>query len=114
MKISAVFPYIQDPKAEVLLFHCVDPHFDHVWIGLPQALGLEPGESALISLAGGPLPLAYPNDCHSRAKQTAQQVLFARDKFKEAKKGILFTHDECAYYCTIPEHRSAKEDLALA
>lgn len=114
MKISAVFPVIQDPKAEVLLFHCLDPHFEYAWIGLPRALGLEPGEYAIISIPGGPLPLAYPEDCHSRAKQTAQQVLFARDKFKKAKRCILFTHDNCVYYCTIPEHRSATEDLALA
>jgi|GEM_PF-7115610 hypothetical protein len=114
MKISAVFPVIQDPKAEVLLVHCLDPHFEKAWTGLPQALGLEPGESATISIAGGPLPLAYPENCRSRAKQTAQQLLFARDKFSNAKRCILFTHDNCAYYCTIPQHRTGREDLPLA
>lgn len=114
MRIFSVFSAIPNPRVNTLFLTCVDPHFEEVWNGLPGTLGLKSGEYASIKIAGGPIPLAYPNECKSRAKCAAGQLLFARDKFPGITRCVLIVHESCAYYCTIPSHRSGKEDLALA
>jgi len=113
------FPATVDPKPVAEVICCIDPRFQAAFQGfIKKTLKLRDEDVVILTIAGGPAPLAHPDDMRSRCRYIIRQTMFSCDHFP-IKRVILIGHQDCGYYSVIPTNGSKsqsreKDDLPVA
>ena len=114
-----LYPVVQNPQPRGICIYCIDPRFAFAFDGfIEKELGFKEGEFVEMMVAGGPAPLAHPDDMVSRCRIILRQTMFSCQHFP-IKRIVLIGHEDCGYYgelvpnncrSTTPE----KDDLPAA
>jgi len=112
------YPAVVNPNPKIFWLECYDPRFVVALRRFKKVLGFDEQLDLLKRCAGGPMPLAHPQDLPSRFKQLKKNIKFAFEKFESLETFIGVMHEDCGYYHTTPEQcrcRPGKEkkDLPL-
>ncbi|OGZ69969.1 MAG: hypothetical protein A3F47_02385 [Candidatus Staskawiczbacteria bacterium RIFCSPHIGHO2_12_FULL_38_11] len=105
------YPTVVNPHPEHLCIECIDPRFVVALKRFREDLGVNEEKDIVKRCAGGPMPLAHPQDMPSRSKGLRKQLQFTCEKFPSIGTIVAIMHEECAYYHTAPDkcHRPGKE-----
>lgn len=82
---------------------CYDPRFVVALEEFKRDLGFNEKVDLLKKCAGGPMPLAHPEDLPTRFKQFKKQIKFAFEKFLSLELLIAIMHEDCGSYHMTPE-----------
>ena len=108
-----------NPEPKAIVIYCFDPRFRKAFTGfIEEELGLQPWEFIPLTIAGGPAPLAHPEEMFNRCRTLIRQMMFTCEHFKSIKKIILIGHQDCGYYSIVPSNgdkeEREKKDLPIA
>ncbi len=99
-----IFPALVNPRPEVEVIHCVDPRFQEAFGRfVREELELPDSKVIRVAIAGGPAPLAHPDDMRSRCRYIIRQTMFSCTNFP-VKRVVLIGHECCGYYQVIPQN----------
>ena len=115
-----LYPAVQNPQPRAVCIYCVDPRFALAFDGfIVKELGFKEGEFVEMMIAGGPAPLAHPDDMKSRCRYLIRQTMFSCNHFP-IKRIVLIGHEDCGYYEELvpqngnPSSTREKDDLPIA
>ena len=113
------FPATVNPKPKAVIICCVDPRFQLAFeMYVREVLGLKEGEAIFLTVAGGPAPLAHPDEMTNRCRYIIRQTMFLCDHFP-IELVVPMGHEDCGYYNVVPQNGKVsstreRDDLVTA